>query len=303
MRFAFIDRQREGSKQMTCLELSVSRSGFYAWSDRQHSGEASARQKRHQQLVEQVRLSFLRSRQRYGAPRIAADLLARGTKVCINTVAKILREIGLCAKPRRRFVPRTTDSNHGYGIAPNRLKRCFTIDRMNRVWSGDISYIRTEEGWLYLATLMDLCSRRIVGWATHQKISSELTCSALRMAIDVRLGGRPAPAGLICHSDRGSQYACHAYQQLLLSHGLLCSMSRRGDCYDNAPSESFFATLKGELEIDTYPTRAQAKTAIFEFIEVFYNRKRLHSALGNRSPEQFEATQRDSPNPAPAQRG
>ncbi len=195
-------------------------------------------------------------------------------------------------------------SNHGYGIAPNRLQRCFKIEAVNRVWVGDISYIRTEEGWLYLATLMDLYSRRIVGWATGQQINGELTCCALQMAIDARLGGRAAPPpGLICHSDRGKQYACHAYQQLLLEHGLISSMSRRGDCYDNAPSESFFATLKGELEVDSYPTRAAAKSAIFEFIEVFYNRKRLHSALGQKSPEQFEAAQRHSPKPAPAQRG
>ena len=169
----------------------------------------------------------------------------------------------------------------------------------DRVWAGDISYIRTEEGWLYLATLMDLFSRRIVGWASGEKISSALTCGALQMAIDQR---RPTP-GLICHSDRGVQYACRVYQQLLLKHGLLSSMSRRGDCYDNAPSESFFATLKGELEVDHYPTRAAATTAIFEYIEVFYNRKRLHSALGQMSPEQFEATRRHSPKTAPAQSG
>ena len=303
MRFAFIDRHGKGNRwprSAACAVLSVSRSGYYAWSSRQSSDRDSPRQMRHQQLIEQVRLSFLRWRQRYGAPRIAADLNSRGTKVCVNTVAKILRECGLSAKPRRRrFVPRTTDSNHGYGIAPDRLRRCFTIDRINRVWAGDISYIRTAEGWLYLATLMDLFSWRIVGWAMYRQINSELTCAALRMAIDAR---RPAP-GLICHSDRGRQYACRAYQQLLLEHGLLSSMSRRGDCYDNAPSESFFATLKGELEIDNYKTRAQAKTAIFEFIEVFYNRKRLHSALGHVSPEQFEAAQRHSPKPAPAQSG
>lgn len=299
MRFAFIDRESTWARHRACEVLSVSRSGFYAWSSRRQSGEASPRQKRHQQLIEQVRLSFLRSRQRYGAPRIAADLASRGTTVCVNTVAKILRECGLSAKPRRRFVPRTTDSNHGYGIAPNRLQRCFTIDRINRVWAGDISYIRTEEGWLYLATLLDLFSRRIVGWATHHKISSELTCAALQMAIDAR---RPTP-GLICHSDRGRQYACRAYQQLLLNQGLLCSMSRRGDCYDNAPSESFFATLKGELEIDNDPTRAAATSAIFEYIELFYNRKRLHSALDHKSPEQFEAAQPHSPKPAPTNRG
>jgi len=300
MSFAFIEQQdKRWAKRIACESLSVSRSGFYAWSSRRSSGEASPRQKRHQELIEQVRLSFLRSRQRYGAPRIAADLVRRGTRVCVNTVAKILHECGWSARPRRRFVPRTTDSNHGYGIAPDRLRRRFVIERINRVWTGDISYIRTEEGWLYLATLMDLFSRRIVGWAMHHKMSGALTCAALQMAIDAR---RPA-SGLICHSDRGSQYACRAYQQLLLKHGLLASMSRRGDCYDNAPSESFFATIKGELETDTYKTRAAAKSAIFEFIEVFYNRKRLHSALGHQSPEEFEAAQRNSPKPAPAQSG
>ncbi len=309
MSFAFIERQDQWPKGTACRALSVSRSGYYAWSGRHGGGggagasSPSPRDARHRQLTEQVRLSFLRARQRYGAPRIAADLGSRGTRVCVNTVAKILRECGLSAKPRRRrFVPRTTDSNHGYGIAPDRLRRCFRIDRVDRVWAGDISYIRTEEGWLCLATLMDLFSRRIVGWATHHKVGAELTCAALRMAIDARLGGRPAP-GLICHSDRGKQYACRAYQQLLLNHGLLSSMSRRGDCYGNAPSESFFATLKGELEADLYRTRAQAKTAIFEFIEVFYNRKRLHSALGHQSPEQFEAARRHSPKPAPTNRG
>ena len=300
MNFAFIDRQSQWPKAAACQALSVSRSGYYAWSGRRSSDEPSPRHKRHRQLVEQVRLSFLRSRQRYGAPRVAADLAGRGTKVCVNTVAKILRECGLSARPRRRrFVPRTTDSNHGYGVAPNRLKRCFKIDGINRVWAGDISYIRTKEGWLYLATLMDLFSRRIVGWATAHKVDARLACAALQMAVDRR---RPAP-GLTCHSDRGKQYAGRAYQQLLLKHGLLCSMSRRGDCYDNAPSESFFATLKGELEVDDFQTRAAAKTAIFEYIEVFYNRKRLHGALGQQSPEQFEAAQRHSPKPAPAQRG
>lgn len=289
MKFAFIDGQNKPEQWVTtkaCQVLEVSRSGYYAWSSRHdESAEPSARLKRHQELVEQVRLSFLRSRQRYGAPRIRADLARRGIAVCVNTVAKIMRESGLAAKRRRRFVPRTTDSNHNGPIAPNRLKRQFKIKQINRVWAGDISYIPSEEGFLYLATLMDLCSRYIVGWAMSDRNNSQMTCAALNMAIKRR---RPAP-GLICHSDRGSQYACHAYQRLLKEHGLLCSMSRRGDCYDNAPKESFFATLKGELEIEKFATRKQAQSEIFQFIEVFYNRKRLHSSLGYQSPEQFEA--------------
>jgi len=290
MRFALIDEQKKQDQwpaATACRELAVSRSGYYAFTSRhKKSAGPSVRQQRHRQLIEQVRLSFLRSRQRYGAPRITADLRRRGIAVCLNTVAKIMRECGLAARPRRRALPRTTDSNHRCRVAPDRLQRQFVIDRINRVWLGDISYIRSEEGWLYLATVMDLCSRRIVGWAMNDRISSELTCAALRMAIELR---RPEP-GLICHSDRGSQYACAAYRQLLTRHGLVCSMSRRGNCWDNAPKESFFATLKGELNVDEFKTRKQAQTELFEYIEVFYNRKRLHSALGNQSPETFEAT-------------
>jgi len=289
MRFAFIDDQKmpdEWATSRACEVLEVSRSGYYAWSSRHAaSAEPSPQAKRHQELLEQVRLSFLRSRERYGAPRITADLKSRGIAVCLNTVAKIMRESGLAARRRRRFLPRTTDSNHNCRVAPNRLKRQFKISRINRVWVSDISYIPSEEGWLYLATLMDLCSRYIIGWAMSDHNNSELTCAALSMAIRRR---RPAP-GLICHSDRGSQYACNAYQRLLRAHRLQCSMSRRGDCYDNAPKESFFATLKGELDIEHFATRKQAESEIFQFIEVFYNRKRLHSALGYQSPEQFEA--------------
>jgi putative transposase len=303
MSFAFIQQQQKLEQWTTataCDVLEVSRSGYYAWSDRhQESTEPSARCQRHQELAEQVRLSFLRSRQRYGAPRITADLNRRGTSVCLNTVAKIMRECGLAARARRRFVPRTTDSDHGYRVAPNRLQRCFAVERMNQVWLGDISYLPSEEGWLYLATLMDLFSRRIVGWAMDHRITSDLTCSALSMAIQSR---RPGP-GLICHSDRGSQYACRVYRQMLTEHGLVCSMSRRGDCWDNAPKESFFATLKGELNVEKFRTRNEARTAVFEYIELFYNRKRLHSALGYQSPESFEAKPTAVPKPAPTDRG
>jgi transposase InsO family protein len=290
-------RSQNPSAAVVCQVLEVTRSGYYAWSARQG---ASPRQQRHQRLLEQVRLSHLRSQCRYGAPKITEDLNRRGIAICLNTVAKILRECGLRARVRRRFVPRTTDSTHPHPIAPNRLNRCFTVDRANAVWVGDISYIRTGQGWLYLATLMDLFSRKIVGWAMADHLRSALTCDALTMAIRRR---RPAP-GLICHSDRGVQYACRDYQQLLIRHGLLCSMSRRGDCYDNAPAESFFATLKGELiDINDYVTPEQARAAIFEFIEVFYNRKRMHSALDYLSPESFEATHRAVPKPAPTDRG
>jgi putative transposase len=301
VRFAWVQQHRDESccpATIACDVLEVTRSGYYAWTTRRP--QSSPRRQRHEQLVQQVRLSYLRSHGRYGAPKIATDLKRRGVAVCLNTVAKILRECGLRARPRRRFVPRTTDSSHPHPIAPNRLDRCFAVGRANAVWVGDISYIRTGQGWLYLATLMDLFSRKIVGWAMADHLRSALTCEALTMAIRRR---RPAP-GLICHSDRGVQYACRDYQQLLTRYGLLCSMSRRGDCYDNAPAESFFATLKGELiNINDYATPQEARAAVFEFIEVFYNRKRMHSALGYLSPESFEATHRAVPKPAPTDRG
>jgi len=300
MTFAWIHEHGRWARSVQCEVLKVARSGYYAYVERQERGRPSPRQKRHKEMSEQVRLSYLRSRGAYGAPRIAAELKRSGTAVCVNTVAKILRECGLKARKRRRFFPPATDSDHSYPIAPNLLNRCFKVDRPNAVWVGDISCIPTAEGWLFLATLMDLFSRRIVGWQMADHAKADLVCDALQMAIDRR---SPAP-GLVHHSDRGVQYASRRYRALLKSHGLICSMSRRGDCYDNAAAESWFATLKGELiETNTYMTREQARLAVFEFIEVYYNRKRLHSALGYQTPEQFEAAHRVSPNPAPAQSG
>jgi putative transposase len=285
---------------LQCRVLELTRAGYYAWSSRTRSGKTSLRKKRHEQLTEQIRLSFVRSRCTYGAPRIAAQLRGQGIAVCINTVAKILHECGLRARRRKRFIPRTTDSSHDYPAAPNLLDRSFTAARPNAAWVADISYIPTGQGWLFLATLMDLFSRKIVGWQMADHLRSELACDALRMAIQ-----RRSPAtGLICHSDRGVQYACRAYRQLLDRHGMICSMSRRGDCYDNAPAESFFATLKGErLAREEYATHDQARGAIFEFIEAFYNRDRLHSSLGYKSPEAFEAAYQLSQNRAPTKSG
>jgi putative transposase len=301
MKFRWIDEhRRDWPVSRLCRTLRVTRSGYYAWSVRGRRAIASSRQTRHRRLSEQVRLSYLRTRGAYGAPRIAADLNKRGTKVCLNTVAGILRENGLKAKTRRRFVPRTTDSHHPHPVAPNLLNRRFEVQRANAVWVGDISYIRTGEGWMYLATVMDLFSRRIVGWRMADHARAELTCDCLQMAIE-RRGPRP---GLICHSDRGVQYACRSYRKLLQRHGMVCSMSGRGDCYDNAPAESFFATLKGELlQMNQYATRRQARADVFQFIEVFYNRKRLHSTLGYKSPEQFEAEHSAVPKPAPTDCG
>ena len=288
MSFAWIRDNPHWPVSVICEVLEVTRSGYYAFDSRAADEAPSPRQQRHGELSERVRLSYLRSRGAYGAPRIAAELMGSGTRVCVNTVAKILRECGLKARRKRRFVPRTTDSAHDHPIAPNLLNRSFKVDEPDKLWVGDISYIPTsEEGFLYLATLMDCFSRRIVGWAMSQQLTgSELTCAALKMAIQRR---RPRP-GLICHSDRGVQYACRQYRKLLAEHGLIASMSRKGDCYDNAPAESFFATLKTEvIDVHGFVTCQQARSALFEFIEVIYNRKRLHSALGYKSPEQFEA--------------
>jgi transposase InsO family protein len=203
----------------------------------------------------------------------------------VNTVAKIMREEGLSARPRRRKA-RTTDSSHGLPVAENLLARDFERNTANQAWVSDITYIPTEEGWLHLATTLDLYSRRIVGWSMNERMTSQLVIDALAMAIDQRL----PPSGLIHHSDRGSQYASAAFQNVLTAHGMICSMSRKGEVYDNAVIESFYGTLKRELvSRDRYATRNQARQAIFEWIEVFYNRQRLHSTLGYRSPADYEA--------------
>ncbi|MCB9858796.1 MAG: IS3 family transposase [Phycisphaerales bacterium] len=206
-------------------------------------------------------------------------------RCCENTVAKIMREDGISARPRRRKA-RTTDSSHGLPVAENLLAREFDRSEANQVWVSDITYIPTEKGWLYLATTLDLYSRRIVGWSMCERMTSDLVIDALAMAIEQR---RP-PSGLMHHSDRGSQYASHAFRNMLAAHGMICSMSRKGEVYDNAVIESFYATLKRELVNGSqYATRDDARRAIFEWIEVFYNRQRLHSSLGYRSPADYEA--------------
>jgi putative transposase len=262
--------------------LCVSRSGFYVWQRRR----PSKRQERQMKLSEQIHESHRQSRGTYGSPRVTADLNALGVKVCRNTVAKYMRKTGLKSKIKRRFVPRTTDSDHPHPVACNHLDRDFAAAAPNAKWTCDITYIWTAEGWLYLAVVMDLFSRRIVGWSMLENLKSELVSQALLWAIRRR---RPQD-GLLHHSDRGVQYACRDYQQLLAEHGIRCSMSRVGNCYDNAVTESFFATLKSEhVHHEQYRTRQEAILSVFEWIEVFYNRQRRHSALGYLSPEAFEA--------------
>jgi transposase InsO family protein len=266
---------------LMCEVLQVSRSGYYAWRRRPLSAQAQRRE----QLAEKIQQVHQESCQRYGSPRVHAELKAQGTPCSKNTVAKLMRERGICSKMRRRFVVHTTDSRHQYAVAENRLDQQFEQPLPDQAWAADITYIWTAEGWLYLAAVIDLCSRMIVGWATADHLRAELPLAALRMALQQR---KPAH-GLLHHSDRGVQYACDEYQRLLAAQGITASMSRTGNCYDNALMESFFGTLKTELtHHETYSTREEARQSLFEYIEVFYNRKRRHSALGYRSPTEYE---------------
>lgn len=267
---------------LLCRVLGVSRSGYYAWRTR----PPSPAQHRREELTEQVRQIHREVRQRYGSPRMHAELVARGHPCCVNFVADLMRAAGLSAKTPRKFV-RTTDSNHSRPVAANVLDRRFEVAEPNAVWVADITYIPTREGWVYLAVVEDLFSRMVVGWSMAETMESRLVVDALGMAV---CGRRPGE-GVLAHSDRGSQYASEHYQWVLAGDGIVCSMSRRGDCWDNAPMESFFASLKKELvHREDYPTREAAKASIFEYIEVFYNRVRRHSSLGFVSPAEYERT-------------
>jgi transposase InsO family protein len=235
-------------------------------------------------LIQAIRTAHTQSRRLYGSPRVHAAVVASGEPCCVNTVARLMRAEGLRAKIRRKFRV-TTDSSHSLPVAANLLSRDFNASAPNQKWVADITYIPTGEGWLYLATELDLHSRRLVGWSMSERMTADLVIAALHMAIEQR---RPS-AGLIHHSDRGSQYASHAFRQLLDAHQMLASMSRKADVYDNAVMESCFGTLKKELvHAANYPTRAEARQAIFEYIEVFYNRQRRHSTLDYRSPAEYE---------------
>ena len=268
-----------------CRVLRVSRAGYYRWIKH----PIGKRQRRRQELTMKVRTVHEASRRIYGAPKIHARLLTQGVKLNRKTVARIMRESSIRSKVTRKFKPRTTDSTHAHPTAPNVLDRKFTAPRPDAAWLCDITYIPTGEGWLYLAGVMDLCSRRIVDWSMAGHMRVELVHDALEMATAQRT---PSP-GLIHHSDRGVQYCCGEYRSQLEAWGMVSSMSRPGDCYDNAPTESFWATLKKELMSDrTFATRQEAREAIFEYIEVFYNRQRIHGSIGYVSPEQFEASRR-----------
>jgi putative transposase len=282
MRYRVIqEHDRRYPIRLMCRALAVSAAGYYAWRVRPES----ARSVSDRTTRSAIRVIHRDSRETYGSPRIWDALVKQGHRIGEHRVARLMRQDGIRAKTVTKWRA-TTQSNHQWPVAANTLNRQFTVAAPNRVWAGDITYVWTLEGWLYLAVLLDLYSRRVVGWAMSQRITVELTEQALTMA----LAKRAPTAGLLHHSDRGSQYAATSYQRVLAAYGLLPSMSRKGNCWDNACVESFFGTLKRELvDQRRYVTRDEARQDIFEYIEVFYNRQRRHSTLGYHSPAEYEA--------------
>lgn len=280
MKFAFIAETVAFPVETMCRVLGVTRSGFYAWKKR----PKPARVKADAQLAAAVAGVHQRSRKTYGSPRVHQELKARGVYVGRKRVERLMRENGLQGRRKRRF-KRTTDSRHDGPIAPNLLARDFTETAPNRSWVTDVTAIATEQGWLYLAVMLDLFSRRVVGWATSAHNDTALALAALEIALRAR---RPT-SGLLHHSDRGSPYASADYRAKLHAHGMVRSMSRKGDCWDNSVAESFFATLRAELvDHERYATRSEAKLSIGDYIDNFYNVERRHSHLGYVSPIEFE---------------
>lgn len=266
-----------------CATLAVSRSGYYAWA----RATDSARACRDRELSAKIALVHQRSRGTYGSPRITMELRAQGEAVGRHRVARLMRQDGLRGRQRRRYRVRTTDSRHSHPIAPNRLAAQPAPTKPNQVWVTDLTYVPTDEGWLYVAGVLDLCSRCLVGWAMGATLDTAVPLAALRMALRQR---QPSP-GLVHHSDRGVQYASADYRSALAAHGLVASMSRKGNCYDNAAMEAFWSSLKNELvHRRSFATRADARTAIFDYIETFYNRSRRHSSLGYQSPLDYESS-------------
>ncbi len=281
MRFALVDAaKKEFPVHRLCRVLGVSQSGYFAWRRR----PASSRQREDLVLLAHIRSAFALSNETYGSPRMTRELQESGLRVGRRRTARLMRENGLKARQKRRF-KRTTDSHHPLPIAPNLLDQDFSAERPNEKWNADISYVWTAEGWLYLAVVLDLFARRVVGWAASDRLHKELPLEALRKALAIR---QPS-AGLIHHSDRGSQYCSVAYQAVLKEHGILVSMSGKGNCFDNAVVETFFKTLKSEMVWRTaFQTRAEARDAIARYIDGFYNPVRRHSTLDFISPAQFE---------------
>jgi transposase InsO family protein len=266
-----------------CHNLEVSPSGYYDWQNRRAA--PGLRAVENQTLVKKIGQIHHQSRQTYGSPRIVAELRKQGCQHGRNRIARLMKEAGLCGRQKGRYRVQTTDSNHDEPIAPNRLAAAPKATAPNQLWVADITYIATQEGWLYLAAILDLYSRKIVGWAMSERIDTNLVLKALAMA----LLHRQPPAALLLHSDRGVQYASGEYRHALAQAGLIASMSRRANCYDNATMESFWSSLKLELVYRrNFATRSQARTEIFDYIECFYNRHRAHSALDFQSPVDFE---------------
>lgn len=275
--------KNEHSILTLCLHLEVSPSGYYDWCQRRLRPGVRAVQD--QVLAREIDQIHARSRQTYGAPRIEKELRKQGHRHGRNRVARLMKHQGLCGRQKARYHVQTTDSHHDQPVAPNRLAQAPKATAPNQLWVADITYIQTQEGWLYLAAILDLYSRRIVGWAMSPNIDTALVLKALGMA----LLHRQPQHDLLFHSDRGVQYASAEYRRALARAGLVASMSRKGNCYDNASIESFWSTLKLELVYRrTFRTRAQAQSEIFDYVETFYNRQRSHSALDYRSPVDFE---------------
>lgn len=281
MKYQFIRSQRAPFKvAVMCRVLEVSKSGYYDWLDRPESQRA----RRHRYLLTKIRQAHIESREIYGAPRIHAELVDQGERVGKNTVARLMRRERIQSKVHKRFVV-TTASNHTRKPSANVLSGDFRAVRANEKWVSDVTFIATRRGWLYLAAIMDLYSRMIVGWSMGERNSTELIEDALRMAAAHRTDIK----GVLLHSDQSMQYASGAYQRILNGLGILCSMSRKGNCWDNAPMESFFHSLKTEwVGFEDYKTRSEARASIFSYIELFYNRKRRHSAIGYQSPMAYE---------------
>jgi putative transposase len=284
VRFAFIQGHRkEFDVGAMCNLLIVSRSGYYAWTKRR----PGRRRVDSIELLIQIRVIYQQSRGTYGSPRVWRALRKAGIAVSRRRVESLMAQNGLRSKRTRRFRVKTTDANHPHPVAANTLDRAFEVGAINRVWVTDLTYVGTGEGWLYVATVMDLGSRRIIGWAAADHLRAELAIEALGQAIARRC---PGP-DLLHHSDRGVQYACEDYQAILERHGIACSMSRPGNCYDNAVAESFFKTFKVECVYqEDFATREEATASIYHYIEVFYNHQRLHSSLGYQSPVEYEAS-------------
>ena len=281
MKYAWIDEQRRRYPlDDLCRMLDVSESGYRAW---KRGGKPGKKRLTDAQMLALIRAIHTELKGAYGSPRMVKELRSRGFSASKTRVERLMRENGIKARHKRRYKV-TTDSKHSLPVAPNLLERDFTPEAPNRVWTSDITYLWTGEGWLYLAIVLDLFNREVVGWSLKPRMTADIVTDALTMA----WFRRKPDAGLIHHSDRGSQYASHAFRAKLREYGMVCSMSRKGNCWDNAPTESWFNSFKNERVYgERFETRDEVKATAFEYIEVFYNRKRLHSTLGYKSPAQF----------------